>query len=367
MPSLLGGDAATDFNRAVVSQLSTFSLGSSAGGFTFTFDPARQTFTRSSDSFGPSFAERAMTMGQDTFNVGAMYQRATYDSVEGRDLNNGEIRFLVPDMPTAGDVVRAELAIDLTTDIFVLSMTYGLTDRLDVGTAVPFIRVGLDASVIPTLVQTADGALEPGQAMRLPVDSRTGSASGVGDVVLRTKYNFLKRPGGGASAVLDVSLPTGDSTNLLGTGAARGKMLFVASTTLGRVAPHVNAGYTLVGASANSGLETDDEYHYVAGIEAVVTDEVTVAFDLIARTITNIGRLRLAAAADPGPSQNGQNDVSIDQLNREEGNLNLRMGSVGFKWHAGRTWLVNTSVLFPLSDAGLVDRLTWSIGFDWTR
>ena len=367
MPSLLGGAAAADFNQAVVSQLSTFPLGSSAGGFTFTFDPARQTFTRSSDSFGPSFAERAMTMGQNTFNVGAMYQRATYDSVEGRDLNNGEIRFLVPDMPRPGDVVAAELAIDLTTDILVLSMTYGLTDRIDVGTAVPFIRVGLDASVSPILVRSAGGAMGPGQEMALPVVSRTGAASGVGDIVLRTKYNFLKQSGGGASVVLDVSLPTGDSNNLLGTGAPRGKGLFVASTTLGRVAPHVNAGYTLVGPSANTGIETDDEYHYVAGVEAVVTEEVTVALEFIARTITNVGRLRFGAAPDPGPSQNGQDVVTLDQLNREEGDLNLRLGSVGFKWHAGRTWLLNTSVLFPLSDAGLVDRLTWSIGFDWTR
>ena len=367
MPSLLGGAAATDFNQAVVSQLSTFPLGSSAGGFTFTFDPARQTFTRSSDSFGPSFAERAMTMGQDTFNVGVMYQRATYDSVEGRDLRNGEIRFLVSDMPRPGDVVDAVLAIDLTTDILVMSMTYGLTDRLDVGAAVPFIRVGLDASVTPSLVQSAAGAIGPGQRIPLPVDSRTGSASGVGDIVLRTKYNVLRRPGGGVSGVLDVSLPTGDSNNLLGTGAARGKMLFVVSTTLGRVAPHVNAGYTLVGAGANSGIETDDEYHYVAGIDAVATDEVTVAFDFIARTITNVGRLRLGISPAPGPSQNGQNGVSVDQLNREAGDLNLRMGSVGFKWHAGRTWLLNASVLFPLSDAGLVDHLTWSIGFDWTR
>ena len=121
----------------------------------------------------------------------------------------------------------------------------------------PFIRVGLDASVTPTRVRSSDGAIEPGQGMPLPMDSRVGSASGVGDIVLRTKYNFLRRPGGGASVVLDVSLPTGDSNNLLGTGAARGKMLFVASTTLGRVAPHVNAGYTIVGASANLGIETD--------------------------------------------------------------------------------------------------------------
>ena len=50
LPSLVGGTSAADFNQAIVSQLATFPVGSSAGGFTFTFDPARQTFMRSSDS-----------------------------------------------------------------------------------------------------------------------------------------------------------------------------------------------------------------------------------------------------------------------------------------------------------------------------
>jgi hypothetical protein len=200
--------------------------------------------------------------------------------------------------------------------------------------------------------------------MPLDVVSRTGSASGVGDVVVRTKYNFLKRTGGGLAAVLDVTLPTGDSDNLLGTGAARGKLLFVASTTVGRVAPHVNAGYTVVGPSANARLETDDEYHYVAGIEAEMTDRLTVSLDFIARTLTNVGRLRLGETSVSGQPQGGD---SIKQLNREAGDLNLRTGAFGVKWNVGRTTLLTASVLFPLSDAGLVDNLTWSIGFDWTR
>ena len=363
LPSLLGGDAASDFNQAIVSQLSTLPLGSSAGGFTFTFDPNTQTFTRNSDSFGPSLAERATTMGENTFNVGAMYQRATYDSVAGRDLNNGEIRFFVPDIPAPGDVVSAELAINLETDVVVWYMTYGLTDRLDVGTAVPIVRVGLDATVTPTLVQRGDGSLPQGQGIPLPVQSASGSATGLGDIVLHTKYNFLKRPGGGAAAVLDVRLPTGDSDNLLGTGSASGKLLFVASTTLGRVAPHFNGGYTFVGDGANPEIETDDEYNYVAGIEAVVTDRVTVAVDFIARTLTNVGRLRLGAAPPPTPESNAPGN----QLNRQEGDLHLRHGAVGLKWNAGRTWLLTTNVMFPLNDAGLVDNFTWSFGLDWTR
>jgi hypothetical protein len=179
-----------------VSQLSTYPGGSSAGGFTFTFNPTTQAFARNSDSFGPSFAERAMTMGRDTFNVGATFQRATYDTFEGLNLGNGDVRFRVDDQPNPGDVTDAQLSIDLSTDIFVLFMSYGLTDRLDVGTVVPIIRVDFDASIDPTLVGTSAGPLPFGQRVALPVQSRSGTASGVGDITVRTKYNVVKRQGG---------------------------------------------------------------------------------------------------------------------------------------------------------------------------
>src|SRR5882762_8750529 len=47
------------FNQQIVSQLATFPLGSSSGGFAYRFDPTTGTFQRATDSFGPSFAERA--------------------------------------------------------------------------------------------------------------------------------------------------------------------------------------------------------------------------------------------------------------------------------------------------------------------
>ena len=178
--------------------------------------------------------------------------------------------------------------------------------------------------------------------------------------MVRAKYNMLKRDGGGASG-LDLTMPTGNSSDLLGTGAPRAKVLFVASATLESISPHLNAGYTFVGESDNPTIDIDDEYNYVAGIEAVVSDRITTSFDFIARTITNIGRLRL------GPAPNGGDGIALDQLNREPGDLNLRLGSVGVKWHVAGTWLLSTAVLFPLTDSGLTDQLTWSVGIDWTR
>ena len=51
-------------NQALVTLLSTYPTGTPAGGFTYIFDPALGTLTRSSESFGPSFAERALTTGR---------------------------------------------------------------------------------------------------------------------------------------------------------------------------------------------------------------------------------------------------------------------------------------------------------------
>jgi len=177
---------------------------------------------------------------------------------------------------------------------------------------------------------------------------------------VRTKYNVVKRQGGGASLVLDLRMSTGDAEEMLGSGAGAAKVMFVASSTLGRVAPHFNAGYTFVGAGANNTIAIDDEYNYVAGVDTVVTNDVSASFDIVAPTITNIGRLRLG----PAPNQSGN---PADQLTREAGNLNLRAAGFGLKWRVAGTWLMSGSVLVPLSDAGLVDRATWSLGLDWTR
>ena len=57
-------------NRALLTMLSTYPLGSPSGGFTYTIDPALGTLTRSSESFGPSFAERALTTGRGKVSAG---------------------------------------------------------------------------------------------------------------------------------------------------------------------------------------------------------------------------------------------------------------------------------------------------------
>ncbi len=138
------------FNQQLVTLLSSLPFGSSSGGFTYTYDPSVGTFSRSSESFGPLFAERALTIGRERGSLGVSYQRSTYDTFEGKNLREREIKFYIqhtdccgkvqngvqaPDGTLLnpafeGDLIEAALSLNLTTDLVVFSATYGLTDRL---------------------------------------------------------------------------------------------------------------------------------------------------------------------------------------------------------------------------------------------
>ena len=77
----------------MATQFSTFPLGSSTGGLTYVFDESVGTFRRGSSSFGPLFAERALTIGRRKLSVGFNYQRTSYDTFEGQNLDDGSIKF----------------------------------------------------------------------------------------------------------------------------------------------------------------------------------------------------------------------------------------------------------------------------------
>ena len=162
------------FNTQMATQFATFPLGSSAGGLTYVFDESVGTFRRGSASFGSLFAERALTIGRRKLNAGFNYQRVSYDSFERQSLEDGSIKFYLRHQdcchfddpatlsgftvtpltgsdrfnpPFKGDIIEASLSLKATTHTTALFANYGVTDRWDVGLAVPFVRVNLDAQV----------------------------------------------------------------------------------------------------------------------------------------------------------------------------------------------------------------------------
>jgi hypothetical protein len=368
------------FNQQLVTQLSTFPLGSSSGGFTFEINPTLGTVEARSGSFGPAFAERALTIGRGQYSFGLNYQRATYDSFEGFDLGDGDILFYVPHIDPSGDgslnpffegdVIEGALRLEVTSDTYAVFLNAGVTDDFDVGVAVPFVRVNMDAAVDARVLRLATPNfpgihLFPGSDPDSSTFTSSGSKTGIGDLVLRGKWRFRPQEGGGLALAADVRLPTGDEENLLGTGAFQFKPYLIGSWTAANgLSPHLNIGYTFSGESDIAAIA--DEFNYTGGVDFPVTPQVTVAADLIGRTLRDSGRLVESDRVFQYQSSTGvPGSTTVQELQLEDGSLNLVLGAAGVKVNLGGTFLLNLNVLFPLTDAGLRDTFVPVIGFDY--
>jgi hypothetical protein len=307
--------------------------------------------------------------------------------------------------PFKGDLIDAALSLDATTQTTAAFANYGVTDRWDIGLAVPFVRVNLDASVTARILRlvTCPAAFNPA----LPPDAcfpdthtfesgngnatqtvrHAGRADGLGDVVLRTKYRVLRTPDGGIAAALDLRLPTGDKENLLGAGGTSAKFLLIASDERGRVGRHANFGYTIARgdvAGTVAGLTAarlPDEINYTGGLEFIASPRLTVTGDVVGRTLRGAGRLDLVSKgfeyneptflfAAPGLGCAGFagwtcRTAFFDEFGARPGNLTLLLGTGGVKFNLAGNLLLSGSVLFPLSNAGLRSRVTTVVGLDY--
>ena len=375
----------TQLNRGIASQISTFPLGSSSAGFTYTFDPALGVFNRSTETFGPVFSERPITAGKGKFSFGLNYQKATYDTFDGFDLESGEMQLFLTHIDTnldrselapwfEGDIIRADLSMNLENATTVFYANYGVSDRFDIGVAIPYQRIDLSAR-IDTSIERLSTATDPfvvhvfsgGQVTQ--AFPQAGNASGVGDIVLRGKYNLSSSPAFGLAAALDVRLPTGDADNLLGSGGTQTKLSFIAAgAASSRFAPRFSAGYTLSSGGADFMGDIPDEINYSAGFDAGLHKRVTLTADLIGRNLRDASRLvnqdvsfRFALRTDP-TVRTTTRTTPISTI----GNVNLLLGSAGLKINPGGRILLVGNVLFSLGNDGLQDKITPVFGIDYS-
>ncbi len=402
-----------NFNRLMATQFATFPIGSSSGAFSFRTDEATGLPVRSTRSFGPSFGERSLTVGKGRLSTGFTYQRTSFDSFEGEDLEDGSIQFLLPHndccpaqvgLQAAGDgnllnpgfesdIVTVRLSLRATTDTAAFFATYGLTDRWDVGIAVPVIRVDLEASAAAEIVRLGTAFTPHVHTFQTNADvskktfTEGRSASGIGDVVLRTKYNLHQVGAQGVAATFDLRLPTGEAEDLLGTGSLQGRLGVVLSTGTDRFAQHVNVGYTFSGrtsAATYIGDDLDlvqallpsdappDELHFNGGVEYAATDRLTLLGEFMGRTLRNVGRLdvgqRVFTYTPQGqaPLSPALESPSFREFQAREGSLTLGLAAIGAKYNLGSRALLAAHVLVPLTEGGLRSRITTTIGFDYT-
>jgi hypothetical protein len=415
----LGGEALTtatrQLNVTLANQLTSFPIPSSSGGFTFAVSE-RGEIVPTSSTFGPFFAERAVTIGRNKFNFGFSVQSTSYDAFEGLSLESGELRFTsehnnccpaglgVPSQATdfapefERDLLSSQLRAEIDTNTTAFFANYGVTNRFDVGLAIPIVHVNINATVDGEILRTATGTATThsydATGNRTAAFSDQGSATGLGDILLRAKYTFFRNETAAFAGALDLRLPTGDKDELLGTGATQAHLFLVSSAEYGRFSPHVNFGYTFssgeTSAEAGSATPSDvadlglpvpvdpdpvdlsvpDEVNYTFGVSVAAGARVTLGFDVRGRTILDVPRFTLAsqtyANRGPGPLPSAaftvDNEVALES---RTGNLNVLLGVVGGKINIGGTFILNVALLFPMTDDGLKPNLTPVVGFDY--
>jgi hypothetical protein len=373
-------------NAGIAAQISTFPIGSSSAGFTYSFDEGLGVYNRTTQSLGPIFTERPLTAGKGKFTFGVNYQQASWDSFEGRDLDSGEMALYLTHedtdgsgTPTSlffeGDLIRSNLRIDLETKTTVLYANYGLSERFDLSVAVPFQDVTLSANIDATVERVATGETSPIHRFLngTPTDTlepQQGSANGIGDILIRGKYNFLRSSGGGLAAFVDLRLPTGDEDNLLGSGATQTKLSLVgAGNPNGRFLPRGSLGYTFSSGGSEFTGDLPNEFNYTAGFDIVVHSRVTLTADFIGRTLIDGTKLEDKTSTFRYSTQAAPTTIletTRTELTTTTGNVNLMLASAGIKINPVGHLLFVGNVLFKVGDSGLQADIIPTFGLGYT-
>jgi hypothetical protein len=334
-------------------EVSTAPIGSSAGGFTFTFDPVTRAFERAAPSFGPMFGERAITAGVGRASFGINYIRATYDAFDGVSITDGSLQTVTLNAG-ATPVATGTAELTITTNTVVLFTNIALNQWFDAAVAVPFVNMHLS------------GTHQIGNE----ISEGTASATGLGDIALRSKIRLYQRGQGGVALGVDLRIPTGDPEAMLGAGVSRTLVSGIWSTTAGAFAPHASFGFEywgkafqvydpLLQASINAGRHG---VAYDAGFEWAATDRLTVNGELMGRTLNDGGRLDYRDLAML-PNPFGITSASVATVDPR--GLHRISVATGVKWNLSGTALLTANILVPVNDQGLRDHLTPVIGLDW--
>lgn len=331
-------------SRLLLVELATLPTLSSSTGFVYRMDRALGgTVVRSSGSFGPAFIDRSLTAGTLRAAIGAAYQETRYNRLDGRSLTDGTLVSTASRLSGQTEPFDIEtVAIRLRTRTLTLSTTVGVTDRFDFSAAVPLIRLTMTGERVDTLRGT------PFLQATASVD-----ASGVGDLLVRVKYNALRAGGTGLAVGAEARLPTGAEENLLGAGEASLKPRVIASAEFGPISAHSEVGYSFGGISR--------ELDYGGAIAVAANSRVTFIAELLGRRVESGGRLTQTVAAHPRLS--GVETIRLTAL-PEATYRALGVGSI--KWNVGETLLVTGSLLRSLTSTGLTAPFTPSVVVEYS-
>src|SRR5262249_6265147 len=229
--------ASVTISRALLANLATLPVPSTSAAFVYRLNPELGTVERKTQTFGPFFLERALTAGRGHASAGLTLQHVHFTSLDGRSLSDGSLvttanQFADETQPF--DVDR--LTLDVNADVATLYGTVGVTNNLEVGVAAPMVSLTIDGSRVNTY-----------RGKTFTQATASGHAVGFADMLLRAKYTLFTEDAAAVAAAVDVRLPTGRQSDLLGAGTMSYKISTIGSMEGRYASAHANVGLTLGG------------------------------------------------------------------------------------------------------------------------
>jgi hypothetical protein len=368
---------------AISASLGNVPIATTSGGVTFRFEGGIPVKT--SLSSGPIFAERAQTLGRGRAAVGIGHTAFQFSSLRGVPMDNLSLIFThenvdfpgcsaanggdcakmgIPTLENEIMPFRLNLALDVA--VTTLYATVGVFDRLDVGVIVPFVSTNLHgestAQIIPfgppPAVHFFGGTPDnPVLSANRTVD---GSAFGLGDVAVRMKLGVRQSENSGVALLGEARFGTGSPDDLLGSGAFSARGLAAISGRVASFSPHVNFGYAYH--ARNPQRSWNDAVLATAGFDQLVSDQVTIAADVVSELQVGESKLQL-----PGPvTFDAPYHRVIDPTTIPNMRDDIFNGSFGARVLLWPGWMLVANALVPLNRGGMRSDLVYTTGLEVT-
>jgi hypothetical protein len=382
-----GTQTLLDFlSGAIATGISDVPISTATSGITFSVVGGVPVPT--SSSAGPIFADRVQTLGRGRVLFGVSVTGVQFSSVRGVPLDNIALVFThqnicratgeppatgqaCPGPPTLAidsalgsptfenDVIEVNTSIDLKLQVAALNLTYGLTNRIDVGVSVPLVRAditgGSIARITPFATPTPHFFGDATNPQFAAGSAMSGTATGIGDVAGRLKVN-LGKADRGIALLAEARFPTGDEDQFLGSGAFGLTVLGIASTRLGNFSPHLNAGYLY-----RADTTLTDAVITKVGFDHLMASWATIAVDVLGQWQATKSHLELPGAV----TFSLPNRRTIQPTNIPTRPDNIVDGSIGFKFLTRSGITLVTNAIIPLNRGGMRANVIWTGGAEY--
>jgi outer membrane putative beta-barrel porin/alpha-amylase len=371
-------------------------VASVAPAFSYRYNPALNVFERSTTMLGPMFAERALTIGKGNLNFNIGYSYVGFDDINGSNLDH-----LTTDngffFTNQGDAAQLRTRLNVQTHVFAPTVRYGLSDNLDLSLIFPILNTSLQIrnttvavanQVTPNLGDLSDfstlnnhiGNLRYVQTTPRVVGRAirsSQSATGLGDIIIRSKYNFWRDEASASAAAfeLELLLPTGDKDNLQGIRETHVTPSIIGSRVLyDLVEPHFS-----VGLDFNAKDVDRSSVIYDVGTTLQVWRLLVLTVDVLGRSefnkipVNNNGLaadgLRLdkplaqCTATLPCSSQQAKVAIFPENFARRNDTVNF---AFGLRYAVGEAGSVYFGGVLPLNDDGFRSDFIPTGGMEYT-